>query len=140
MVIEYVPLEFNIWLLAAHNFIGFPWRGKAFLSNIWCLSFEFIKVKEDPVSNSADSLKSFAVTVVIGRSGMVIEKQLDNTAQKLMTAGGKRFELLPFFLRSFPRSRDPVLHPYDHLCPRPALVQWGIVLWTALGKHFFLHV
>ena len=102
MVIEYVPLEFNIWPLAAHNLIGFPLRGKAFLSNIWFLSLELIKVKEDPVSKSADSLKSFAVTVAIGRSGIVIAKQLDNTAQKLMTAAGKRFELLPFFLRSFP--------------------------------------
>ena len=55
MVIEYVPLEFNIWPLAAHNLIGFPLRGKAFLSNIWFLSLELIKVKEDPVSKSADS-------------------------------------------------------------------------------------
>ena len=54
------------------------------------------------MSNSADNLKLFAVTVAIGRSGMVTEKQLNNTAQKLMTAAGKRFELLPFFLRSFP--------------------------------------
>ena len=50
------------------------------------------------MSKSADSLKSFAVTVAIGRSGIVIAKQLDNTAQKLITAAGKRFELLPFFL------------------------------------------
>ena len=63
---------------------------------------EFIKVKEDPVSKRADNLSLLAVTVAIGRSGIVMEKQLDNTAQKLMTAAGKRLELLPFFLRSFP--------------------------------------
>ena len=66
------------------------------------LSFELIKVNEDPVSKSADNLKLFAVTVAIGRSGIVIDKQLDNTAQKLMMAAGKRLELLPFFLKSFP--------------------------------------
>ena len=65
-------------------------------------SFELINVNEEPVSKSALNLKSFVVTVAIGRSGIVIEKQLDNTAQKLMTAAGKRFELIPFFLKSFP--------------------------------------
>jgi len=54
------------------------------------------------VSKRADNLNLLAVTVAIGRSGIVMEKQLDNTAQKLMTAAGKRLELLPFFLRSFP--------------------------------------
>ena len=54
------------------------------------------------MSNSADNLNSFAVTFAVGRSGIVIEKQLDNTAQNLMTAAGKRCELLPFFLKSFP--------------------------------------
>ena len=102
MEIEYVPLEFSIWPLAAHSLIGFPLTGEAFLSRILCLRFEFIKVKEDLVSKRADNLKLLAVTVAIGRSGIVMEKQVDNTAQKLMTAAGKRFELLPFFLRSFP--------------------------------------
>ena len=102
MEMEYVPLEFKIWPLAAHNLIGFPLTGGSLLSKILCLRFEFIKVKEDPVSKRADNLNLLAVTVAIGRSGIVMEKQLDNTAQKLMTAAGKRFELLPFFLRSFP--------------------------------------
>ena len=69
---------------------------------ILCLSFELINVKDEPVSNRAEILKLLAKTVAIGRSGMEIEKQLDNTAQKLMTAAGKRFELLPLFLNSFP--------------------------------------
>ena len=71
-------------------------------SMIWCLSFELIKVKDEPVSNRAEILKLLANTVAMGRSGIEIEKQLDNTAQKLMTAAGKRIELPPFFLSSFP--------------------------------------
>ena len=69
---------------------------------IWRLSFELINVKEEPVSKRAESLKLLANTVAIGLSGIEMEKQLDNTAQKLVTAAGKRIELLPFFLSSFP--------------------------------------
>ena len=63
---------------------------------------ELISVNEEPVSNRAESLNFLMVTVEIGLARGEILKQLDNTAQKLMTAAGKRFELLPFFLRSFP--------------------------------------
>ena len=66
------------------------------------LSFELISVKDEPVSNRAEILKLLANTVAIGLSGIEMEKQLDNTAQKLMTAAGKRSELLPLFLKSFP--------------------------------------
>ena len=69
---------------------------------ILCFSFEFTRVKDEPVSKRAEILKSFANTVAMGLSGTEMEKQLDSTAQKLMTAAGKRFELLPFFLSSFP--------------------------------------
>ena len=44
------------------------------------------------------------VTVEMGLAGGETLKQLDNTAQKLMTAAGKRLELCPFFLSSFPKS------------------------------------
>ena len=64
--------------------------------------FELMRVKEDPVSKRAESLKLLIVTVEIGLAGGDTVKQFDNTAKKLMTAAGKRFELLPFFLRSFP--------------------------------------
>ena len=69
---------------------------------ILCLSFELIKVKDEPVSNRAEILKLLANTVTIGLSAIEMEKQLDNTAQKLMMTAGKRFELLPLFLNSFP--------------------------------------
>ena len=68
----------------------------------FCFKFELMRVKEDPVSNRAESLKRLIVTVEIGLAGGFTVKQFDNTAQKLMTAAGKRFELSPFFLRSFP--------------------------------------
>ena len=61
-----------------------------------------MRVNEEPVSNKAESLKFLIVTVEMGLAGGEILKQLDKTAQKLMTAAGKRFELLPFFLRNFP--------------------------------------
>ena len=69
--------------------------------------FEFMRVNEEPVSNNAESLM---VTVEMGLAGGVIVKQFDNTAQKLMTAAGKRLELCPFFLSSFPKSMglDPL--------------------------------
>ena len=69
--------------------------------------FEFMRVNEEPVSNNAESLM---VTVEMGLAGGVIVKQFDNTAQKLMTAAGKRLELCPFFLSSFPKSTglDPL--------------------------------
>ena len=66
------------------------------------LRSELRRVKEEPVSNKADNLKFLMVTVVMGLAGGEILKQLDKTAQKLMTAAGKRYELLPFFLSSFP--------------------------------------
>ena len=61
-----------------------------------------MRVNEDPVSKSADNLNFLMVTVEMGPAGDETLKQFDKTAQKLMTAAGKRFELLPFFLRSFP--------------------------------------
>ena len=72
--------------------------------------FEFMRVNEEPVSNNAESLKFLTVTVEMGLAGGVIVKQFDNTAQKLMTAAGKRVELCPFFLSSFPKSMglDPL--------------------------------
>ena len=73
--------------------------------------FEFMRVNEEPVSNNAESLKFLMVTVEMGLAGGVIVKQFDNTAQKLMTAAGKRLELCPFFLSSFPKSTglDPLV-------------------------------
>ena len=63
---------------------------------------ELRRVKEEPVSNKADSFKFLMVTVEMGLARGEILKQLDKTAQKLMTAAGKRYELLSFFLSSFP--------------------------------------
>ena len=97
-----MPLFLNNWPFAAHSFIGLPLTGdSAFEINLLFRS-ELIRVNEEPVSNKADSLNFLMVTVEMGLAGGEILKQLDNTAQKLMTAAGKRFELLPFFLRSFP--------------------------------------
>ena len=73
--------------------IGLPLIGIAFSEMILGFNFEFISVKDDPVSNSADILKLLMVTVEVCLDGVSIEKQLDSTAQKLMTAAGKRFEL-----------------------------------------------
>ena len=94
--------ELNNCPFAAQSLTGFPDIGEfADVSN-FDFKFEFMSVKEDPVSKRADNLKLLIFTVEIGLAGGDTVKQFDNTAQKLMTAAGKRFELSPFFLRSFP--------------------------------------
>ena len=82
--------------------MGLPLTGESVSEISLLFRAELIRVNEEPVSNRAESLNFLMVTVEIGLAGGEILKQLDNTAQKLMTAAGKRFELLPFFLSSFP--------------------------------------
>ena len=82
--------------------MGLPLIGRLFAEISLVFKSELIRVKEDLVSKRAESLNFLMVTVEMGLAGVEILKQLDNTAQKLMTAAGKMCELLPFFLSSFP--------------------------------------
>ena len=82
--------------------MGLPLIGRSFAEISLLFRSELIRVKEEPVSKGAESLNFLMVTVKMGLAGGEILKQINNTDQKLMTAAGKKFELLPFFLRSFP--------------------------------------
>ena len=85
-----MPFELNNCPFAAQSLTGFPDIGELADVSNFDFKFEFMSVKDDPVSKRADNLKLLIVTVEIGLAGGDTEKQVDNTTQKLMTAARKK--------------------------------------------------